>query len=159
MQDTRTPSTDTECTCGCNWTQSLPQALIGGLSDKGVTYVVTDAFHDVRDTGTLCSLCVLWPRHSQPAIDAVSCLCMAEPYHHAHLWNNCSIDEVTGGQCVLNLTTVSQLIYPITDSSDSGFQPSSAADIRVKMKSRQVIYMVRDDALGESSRHEDSTFT
>lgn len=57
LQDTRTPSTDTECTCGCNWTQSLPQALIGGLSDKGVTYVVTDAFHDVRDTGTLCSLC------------------------------------------------------------------------------------------------------
>lgn len=84
---------------------------------------------------------------------------MAEPYHHAHLWNNCSLEEVTGGQCVLNLTTVSQLIYPITDSSDSGFQPSSAADIRVKMKSRQVIYMVRDDALGESSRHGDFTFT
>lgn len=52
LQDYRSPSNDTECTCGCNWTQTVPQALIGGLADRNVTYLVVDAFHNVKDTGT-----------------------------------------------------------------------------------------------------------
>lgn len=84
-QDYRSPSNDTDCTCGCNWTQTLPQALIGGLQEEGIRYIVRDAFHDVRDT---------------------------EPYHHAHLWNNCTQEEMEAQTCVLNLTTVSELVYP-----------------------------------------------
>ena len=34
-----------------------------------------------------------------------------EPYHHAHLWNNCSTEELLDSTCVLNITTVTELVY------------------------------------------------
>jgi ferric-dicitrate binding protein FerR (iron transport regulator) len=74
----------TDCVCGCQWVEQVAQAWVGDLQSENVTYAVVDAFHDVRDT---------------------------TPYHHAHLWNNCSLDEVHAGTCVLNVTTVTQLVY------------------------------------------------
>lgn len=34
-----------------------------------------------------------------------------EPYHHAHLWNNCSAEELLDTTCVLNITTVTENVY------------------------------------------------
>lgn len=78
----RTPSTNEDCTCGGRWVELVAQRHIGGLPT--VNFDVVDAMHDVRDR---------------------------EPYHHAHLWNNCTKEEVYSGQCHLNITTVSQVIY------------------------------------------------
>lgn len=108
----REPSTETNCVCGCGWVMDVAQAHVGDLEGYA-TYVVQDAFHDVRDT---------------------------EPYHHAHLWNGCTTGALLDGSCVLNITTVSELIFDPLDALDAGFAPVTAAEIRAKMKSRQSIY-------------------
>lgn len=82
LQDYREPSDDGECTCGSPWIQQRPMAIMGGL--ENVSYYVVDAFHNVKDIN---------------------------PFHHPHLWNNCSAQEIETSNCVLNLTTVTQLIY------------------------------------------------
>jgi len=108
----REPSNETNCVCGCAWVEQVAQAHIGDLEGYA-TYVVRDAFHDVRDT---------------------------EPYHHAHLWNECTKEEVLEGGCVLNFTTVSELKFSPLDAFDAGFPPVTASEIRAKMKSRQATY-------------------
>ena len=108
----RPPSDETYCVCGSAWVEGVAQAHIGGLEGYA-TYVVRDAFHDVRDT---------------------------EPYHHAHLWNNCSADSLLDRTCILNITTVTQNVYGQLDELDFGFFPVSANEMKVKMKSRQAIY-------------------
>lgn len=82
QEQDRPPSDNDDCTCGGRWIELVAQRHIGGLPTA--TFVVVDAIHDVRDT---------------------------EPYHHAHLWNNCTKEEVDSHQCVLNITTVSQVVY------------------------------------------------
>lgn len=109
----REPSNETNCVCGCKWVEQVAQAHIGGLEEYDVTYVVRDSFHDVRDT---------------------------EPYHHAHLWNECTEETLRDGACVLNITTVSELVFSPLDAFDAGFPSVTASEIRAKMKSRQAIY-------------------
>ncbi|GAB5036118.1 Hypothetical protein NocV09_03400220 [Nannochloropsis oceanica] len=109
----REPSNETNCVCGCEWVEQVAQAHIGGLEEYDVTYVVRDSFHDVRDT---------------------------EPYHHAHLWNECTDATLQNGDCILNITTVSELVFSPLDAFDAGFPPVTASEIRAKMKSRQAIY-------------------
>ncbi len=108
----RVPSNETNCVCGSGWVEQVAQAHIGDLEGYA-TYVVLDAFHDVRDT---------------------------EPYHHAHLWNDCTAEALLDGACVLNITTVTQLKFDPLDALDAGIGPVSASELKTKMKSRQAIY-------------------
>lgn len=70
----RTPSNVTACVCGSAWVEQVAQAHVGDLEGYA-TYVVRDAFHDVRDTG-MCvgiwvwlgcvfglALYLVWPCH------------------------------------------------------------------------------------------------
>ena len=50
----RTPSSQTACVCGCPWVEQVAQKHVGDLEGYA-TYVVRDAFHDVRDTGMYVS--------------------------------------------------------------------------------------------------------
>jgi len=51
----RAPSNVTACVCGSAWVEQVAQPHVGDLEGYA-TYVVRDAFHDVRDTGAR----VLW---------------------------------------------------------------------------------------------------
>jgi len=116
LQDERTPSTDTDCFCGVPWVEQVAVPMMAGLPGDKYPVVARDAPHDVTDT---------------------------KPYHHAHLWNDCTNSPLP---CTLNLTSVSQAIYDRLDSLDTGFTHASAAELRVKMKSRQSILMATVDA-------------
>ena len=71
--------------------------------------MVTDVFHPVYETN---------------------------PVHLPTIHNNCSI--MPSG-CVLNVSTVSQLIYPQLSALDIALQPIAASEIRTKLNSRQSV--------------------
>lgn len=59
--EARTPSDVTACVCGSPWVEQVAQAHVGDLEGYA-TYVVRDAFHDVRDTGQSVSQeAYVWP--------------------------------------------------------------------------------------------------
>lgn len=58
------------------------------------------------------------------------------PVHLPHILNNCSTPD---NNCVLQTVTVSQNVYDIGDSLDTGFISTSASEIKAKLKSRQAI--------------------
>lgn len=97
------------CTLGCPWSQHAQQVM-GGLPAGKVND--TDVFHPVYQIN---------------------------PVHLPHVLNtvNCSTPS---SYCVVNMTTVSQNVYEEFDKLiDAGFVPTSASEIRVKLKSRQVV--------------------
>lgn len=112
VQPDRTMGPSKDCICGTPWT-SVAATIMGNIDPSKYHIINTDAIHDVTDT---------------------------KPYHHAHLWSDCSTSNVVY-PCVVNHTTVSQQIYDSNDSSDTGFPPATAHEIRVKMKSRQEFAM------------------
>ena len=71
-------------------------------------------------------------------VDAIHDVTDTNPFHHPHVWSNC-----TGAQlpCPMNHTTVSQPMYK-SDEYDTGFLSSTAYEIRVKFKSRQVFQLL-----------------
>ncbi|KAI3629695.1 hypothetical protein MIR68_011130 [Amoeboaphelidium protococcarum] len=124
QKEPRQFSNDTDCWCGTPWANVAIKQMVD--ADNVVEVVNADAIHDVRDTN---------------------------PYHHAHIWNNCSdhvrkgqfiVQEVDMGEnlavekCKLNVTTVSESMYDKYDSLDTGLAHGTAEEIRVKMKSRQL---------------------
>jgi hypothetical protein len=42
------------------------------------------------------------------------------PYHHPQIWNTCSKPD---SSCVLNISTVSQVVYNTLDDLDTGAKP------------------------------------
>ena len=58
------------------------------------------------------------------------------PIHLPHILNNCSSPT---SSCVLKSITVSQCVYDEMDKLDTGFIPTSAFEIRAKLKSRQAV--------------------
>lgn len=113
----RFPNETSECTCGIPWS-SVAIQMMAGLDATKYPVVNNDAVHDVRDE---------------------------TPYHHAHLWTNCT--EAAGATlpCVMNSTTVSERMYDVGDELDTGFTHATAYEIRVKMKSRQVFNLFSND--------------
>ncbi|KAJ3299662.1 hypothetical protein HDV03_002828, partial [Kappamyces sp. JEL0829] len=109
-QANRTASPNTSCICGVPFS-SVAANIMSGLDPSVYPLTSLDAIHDVSDTN---------------------------PYHHPHVWSNCSLALAsTSAPCAMNSTTVSMVIYP-DDKNDSGFAPATADEIRVKMASRQV---------------------
>lgn len=119
----RPMSDDTDCFCETPWASVAVKAM-AGLDESKFDIVSADSIHDVRDT---------------------------KPFHHAYIWNNCSdayrqehgmpLDKV----CTLNVTTVSEGVY---ETLDSGFLAhSTASELRVKMKSRQLYRRASVDPL------------
>ena len=119
-------SSDTDCWCETPWSHVAVRKMVD--ADEWVEVVSSDSIHDVRDT---------------------------KPFHHAHIWNNCSAQIMGSTQssafkvqlnegaakrdmCKFNVTTVSESVYDRFDSLDTGFTHATAAEIRLKMKSRQL---------------------
>ena len=97
------------CTLGSRWSE-YAQQVMGGLEDGQVRD--TDVFHPVYQIN---------------------------PVHLPHVLNtsNCSTPSK---YCKVTMTTVSQNVYDEFDKLiDAGFVSTSASEIRVKMKSRQVV--------------------
>jgi hypothetical protein len=63
---------------------------------------------------------------------------LINPVHLPQIYSGC--EEPTKG-CRMNITTVTQLTYGVLDGFDSGLTPTSADEMRVKMKSRQSIHI------------------
>ncbi|MBF0443150.1 MAG: hypothetical protein HQK54_14675, partial [Oligoflexales bacterium] len=60
------------------------------------------------------------------------------PFFHPRVYNTCSLDQK---DCVLRLKTITQNVYEYLESYDIGFSSPAALEMRVKMKSRQLIRM------------------
>lgn len=98
--------------CTCGTPWSVTaQRLMAGLPDY-VTVASVDAVHSVSDV---------------------------TPVHLPHIWSEPCADEKSG--CVINVTTVTQPIYSSLDKLDTGFPYISASELRVKLKSRETMYM------------------
>ncbi|KAJ3268551.1 hypothetical protein HDV01_002590 [Terramyces sp. JEL0728] len=113
LQPNRTMSGDSDCVCGVPFTNTAAH-IMAGLDESKYPLINVDAIHDVSDT---------------------------KPYHHAHIWSNCTVGSLP---CLMNSTTVSQVMYE-EDSSDSGFPSATAYEIRVKMKARQIYKLFSSD--------------
>ena len=97
------------CTLGSPWSEHAQQ-IMGGLPVGKVND--TDVFHPVYQIN---------------------------PVHLPHVLNtdNCSVPS---SGCIVNMTTVSQNVYDTVENLvDAGFVPTSASEIRVKLKSRQIV--------------------
>ena len=68
--------------------------------------------------------------------DAVHKVSDVNPIHLPHIWNNCTADPA-GANCTLKTTTVTYPMYSTFDALDTGFYPTSAYELRVKLKSAQ----------------------
>eukprot|EP00943_MAST-04B_sp_MAST-4B-sp1_P005999 g5999.t1 len=109
----RTGTNPSECLCGTPWTSKVAMQVMGGLGeDTKVTYDVVDGIHAVSDVN---------------------------PIHLPHVWSPTCQNEDQG--CTLNLTTVTQQVYSSLDSFDTGYSYTSASELRVKMMSRQSVWL------------------
>ncbi len=98
------------CTLGSPWSEHA-QSTMGGLHEGRVND--TDVFHPVYQIN---------------------------PVHLPHILNttNC---KVPGKTCIVSMTTVTQNVYDESDKLiDAGFVPTSASEMRVKLKSRQIVF-------------------
>eukprot|EP00013_Stygamoeba_regulata_P019698 CAMPEP_0177657640 /NCGR_PEP_ID=MMETSP0447-20121125/16314_1 /TAXON_ID=0 /ORGANISM="Stygamoeba regulata, Strain BSH-02190019" /LENGTH=567 /DNA_ID=CAMNT_0019162051 /DNA_START=139 /DNA_END=1842 /DNA_ORIENTATION=+ len=128
----RTPSPDTACTCGVGFTATAMAHMAGVAEQPLLSLHTVDAIHDVTDT---------------------------RPFHHPHLWANCSDALASGRACTLNLTTVTQPVYDTLDDWDTGFTHASAAELRTKMVSRQIVFKNSVDAAADVATTDEATST
>lgn len=71
--------------------------------------------------------------------DAVHAVSDLNPIHLPKIWSpNCALSN---DLCTINVTTVTQPIYSKLDAFDTGFSYESASELRVKLKSRQTMWM------------------
>jgi len=71
------------------------------------------------------------------ATDGIHAVSDVNPIHLPHIWSTCEKEE----GCTINVTTVTQPVYSALDSFDTGFSYESASELRVKLKSRQTMWM------------------
>ena len=109
----RSGTNPSNCLCGTPWTSEVAMRVMGGLGDDTkVKYDVVDGIHAVSDIN---------------------------PIHLPHVWSPVCPNEDDG--CTLNLTTVTEQVYSKLDSFDTGYSYTSASELRVKMMSRQSVWM------------------
>ena len=94
-----------------------------------------------------CTYGSLWSGHSQQVMGSNVTIIATDRFYPAakvfpedplpSIHNKCSGDE----KCVLNVTTVSELIYSTDQSKDLAFYPQGAVEIRTKLMSRQSILL------------------
>jgi len=73
--------------------------------------------------------------HTTDAIHPVSDI---RPIHLPHIWSDPCPSEKG---CVINVTTVSYPVYATLDPLDTGFYQTSATELKVKLKSRQSMWI------------------
>lgn len=70
--------------------------------------------------------------------DAIHPVSDINPIHLPHIWSPvCGQDQ----DCTINVTTVTYAAYATLDSFDTGFYYASASELKVKLKSRQSMWM------------------
>ena len=94
-----------------------------------------------------CALGSRWSEHAQEIMggltiaslndtDAFHIVYHVNPAYLPHVNTNCTVPSK---DCVLDTSTVTQNVYEILDSLDTGFVSTSASEMRVKLKSRQAV--------------------
>lgn len=94
-----------------------------------------------------CAIGSPWSEHAQEIMgglttatlndtDAFHPVYQINPVHLPHVHTNCTSPS---SSCVIQTNTVTQNVYETGDSLDTGFVPTSANEMRVKLKSRQVV--------------------
>merc|ERR1711871_524643 len=111
-------SQDASCTCGVPFSAIAQSVMATASTDPklpaGVQIESVDAIHSVSDV---------------------------HPIHLPHIWKNCSNKNEGSGDCMINVTTVTEPVYATLDGLDTGFYYQSASELRVKLKSRQSLLL------------------
>jgi hypothetical protein len=111
-----------DCTCGSPWVMSTAQKMMAGLemtSQSAATITTRDAFHDVSDV---------------------------RPFHLPHIFTPtpgtaCKLDSANAGaSCHFESTTVTMPVYDSKDGLDTGLYPTTASELRTKLKSREAVW-------------------
>jgi hypothetical protein len=106
-----------DCTCGSPWVMNTAQRMMGGLdmtSQSSAIITTRDAFHDVSDV---------------------------RPFHLPHIFTPkpgtaCKL----GASCHIEATTVTMPVYDSKDNLDTGLYPTTASELRTKLKSREAVW-------------------
>lgn len=69
--------------------------------------------------------------------DAIHPVSDITPVHLPHVWSKCAQEK----GCTLNVTTVTYPVYDVLDGIDTGFYYTSASELKVKLKSRQAMWL------------------
>ena len=77
-------------------------------------------------------------------VDALHSAAETKPSHFAHLWTNCTTEAKAVLPCLVNSTTVTEPVYK--SLGDFSFGPSTAYEVRIKMKSRQAYALYTFDS-------------
>lgn len=97
-----------------------------------------------------CTLGSPWSEHAQQIMggltvaslndsDAFHPVYQINPVHLPHINTNCTSPPIK--YCILQTNTVTQNVYETGDSLDTGLIPTSAHEMRVKLKSRQAVML------------------
>ena len=127
-------------------TKTFVQPLIKGYEMEGFYNFKPPCYG--KPAGPNCTFGCPWSQMSQPIMgglknaklvvtDAFHPVYQINPVHLPHIYNNCTGGDIPS--CKLNVTTVTQAVYQEVDKLDTGFVPTSAQELRVKMKSRQAV--------------------
>ena len=127
-------------------TGAFVQPLIAAYEEEGFYNFVPPCYNTPPNPS--CTIGCPWTERAQQIMgglkeasvivtDAFHPVDQINPVHLPHIWDNCTGGDVPS--CTLNVTTVSQAIYDELDSLDTGFYPTSASEIRAKLKARQAV--------------------
>jgi len=104
------------CLHGSPWVKSTGLQWVGSFTNKKAVLVNDDNFH--------------------PADQVV-------PYHHPDIFNNCTDEE---SACVVKHISITENVYNKLDETSLGKTPLAANEMRVKMKSSQVMHQAAGEA-------------
>lgn len=100
-----------------------------------------------KPPGPACAIGSHWSEHAQQIMgglttawlndtDSFHPVWQINPVHLPHVRTNCSSPT---SSCHIKTVTVTQNVYDPIDKLDTGFVPTSASEMRVKLKSRQAV--------------------
>ena len=126
-------------------TGSFLQPIINAYEQEGF-YGFKPPCYD-NPLSSKCTLGCPWSQYAQQVMGGLDTAKLSDtdtfhpvwqinPVHLPHVLNNCSSPTA---DCKLKTVTVSQNVYEVGDSLDTGFIATSAKEIRVKLKSRQAV--------------------
>ncbi|UJR31384.1 hypothetical protein I4U23_018878 [Adineta vaga] len=132
-------------------TKNFSQPYLDALNLEGFYHFLPPCYNQTNDN---CQIGSPWSTYAQKIMSGLNDTIQLNisdqfhivykiPEHFPHLDNNCSSIKPLNN-CILNVHTVTQNIYDLTDQFDTGETHTSAEEMRVKMISRQVLLEAAD---------------
>ncbi|CAF0967580.1 unnamed protein product [Adineta steineri] len=132
-------------------TRLFSQPYFDALDLEGFYHFIPPCYNQTNDN---CQIGSKWSAYGQKIMSGLNDsihLNISDKFHivyklpeqFPHLDNNCSSIE-NSSNCTLNIHTVTQNVYDLTDEFDTGETHTSAEEMRVKMISRQVLLKAVD---------------